>query len=93
MLGGFSGFGLLGMAASYGPHQAGLVFGFYGPAWSVYTNVIARGNDVTFRKNTSIGHPFRNSSEIALESGSIFPDILETARFSGDRMQEHQICV
>ncbi len=53
-LGGFSGFGLLGIAASQGPPQIGEALGFYGMAWSVYSNVIARGKEVTFEKNTAM---------------------------------------
>jgi hypothetical protein len=57
-LGGFSGFGLLGMAASYGPHFIGPALGFYGLAFSVYSNVISRGGEVTFAKNTPIAIQF-----------------------------------
>lgn len=57
-LGGFSGFGLLGMAAVRGPRSVGATLGFYGLAWSVYSNVISRGNEVTFEKNTSIAIQF-----------------------------------
>ncbi len=53
-LGGFSGFGLLGIAAAQGPRQIGSALGFYGLAWSVYSNVISRGREVTFEKNTSM---------------------------------------
>jgi hypothetical protein len=57
-LGGFSGFGLLGIAAARGPHQIGAGLGFYGLAWSVYSNLIARGREVTFEKNTAMGIRF-----------------------------------
>jgi hypothetical protein len=57
-LGGFSGFGLLGTAAAFGPHQIGGALGFYGLAWSVYSNVISRGREVTFEKNTAIAIKF-----------------------------------
>jgi hypothetical protein len=57
-LGGFSGFGLLGIAASRGPHQIGVGLGFYGLGWSVYSNLIARGREVTFEKNTAMAIRF-----------------------------------
>ncbi len=57
-LGGFSGFGLLGMAAARGPRQIGIGLGFYGLAWSVYSNVISRGREVTFEKNTAMAVRF-----------------------------------
>ncbi len=53
-LGGFSGFGLLGIAAAQGPRQIGSALGFYGLAWSVYSNIIARGREVTFQKNAAM---------------------------------------
>jgi hypothetical protein len=53
-LGGFSGFGLLGIAAARGPREIGAGLGFYGLAWSVYSNVVARGREVTFEKNTAM---------------------------------------
>lgn len=57
-LGGFSGFGLLGIAAAQGPRNIGAALGFYGLAWSVYSNVIARGREVTFEKNTAMAIRF-----------------------------------
>ena len=57
-LGGFSGFGLLGLAAPLGPPSLGAALGFYGLAWSVYSNVVARGTEVTFEKNTAIAIHF-----------------------------------
>lgn len=51
---GGAGFGLvgslIGLAAHYRPVSA--VFAFYGAGWSVYSHVLARGNDVVFSKNT-----------------------------------------
>ncbi len=51
---GGSGFGLvgtvIGLAAHSRPVSAG--FAFYGAGWSVYSHVVARGNDVVFPKNT-----------------------------------------
>lgn len=57
-LGGFSGFGLLGTVAARGPRPIGAALGFYGLAWSVYSNIIARGSEVTFEKNTAIAIQF-----------------------------------
>jgi hypothetical protein len=50
--GGFSGFGVLGIAASRGPQPIGEALAFYGLAWAVYSNVIARGREVAFQKNS-----------------------------------------
>jgi len=51
---GGAGFGLVGsvvgLLAHYRPVSAG--FAFYGAGISVYTHVVARGNDVVFAKNT-----------------------------------------
>lgn len=53
-LGGFSGFGLLGTAASRASQNVGTALGMYGLAWSVYLTVISRGNEVEFQKNSAI---------------------------------------
>ena len=53
-LGGASGLGLLGVAAAQGSRYAGAALGFYGLAWSVYSNVISRGSEVHFEKNAAI---------------------------------------
>lgn len=52
-MGGFSGFGLFGTAALWGPRFIGSALGFYGLAWSAYSNIVARGREVTFEKNTA----------------------------------------
>ncbi len=57
-LGGFSGFGLFGTAAAYGPRPIGAALGFYGLAWSAYSTIVSRGQDVTFEKNSAIGIRF-----------------------------------
>ncbi len=57
-LGGFSGFGLLGIAASRGPHQIAMGLGYYGLAWSVYSNIISRGSEIRFEKNTAMAIRF-----------------------------------
>ena len=57
-LGGFSGFGLFGTAASLGPSYVGTALGFYGLAWSVYSTVISRGREVTFQKNNAVSIRF-----------------------------------
>lgn len=58
-LGGFSGFGLFGTAAArWGPPALGQTLGFYGLAWSVYSTVVSRGNDVTFEKNAAVAIRF-----------------------------------
>ena len=50
-LGGASGFGLVGAAVSQSSPYVGMAFGYYGLAWSVYSNVIAKGGEVQFNKN------------------------------------------
>ena len=57
-LGGFSGFGLFGIALARGPSAIGSALGFYGLAWSVYSNVISRGSEVTFQQNTAMAIRF-----------------------------------
>lgn len=51
---GGAGFGfvgaVIGLVAHYRPVSA--CFAFYGAGWSVYTHVLARGNNVVFPKNT-----------------------------------------
>jgi hypothetical protein len=64
-LGGASGFGLLGAAASQGSRYIGAAFGYYGMAWSVYTNVIARGTEVQFGKNARIAIRFNSRTPAA----------------------------
>ena len=58
VLGGLSGFGLLGTAASLGPRAIGMSLGYYGLAWSIYSNVIARGKELVFEKNTAMAIRF-----------------------------------
>ena len=40
-MGGASGLGLVGAAAAQASRTVGSALGFYGMAWSVYTNIIA----------------------------------------------------
>ena len=53
-LGGGLGFGLFGSAASQASPIVGRAFAYYGLAWSVYSNIIAKGHEVDFDKNTAI---------------------------------------
>jgi hypothetical protein len=53
-LGGFSGFGLLGVAAARASATAGAALGMWGLAVSVYSSVITPGHDVEFEKNSSM---------------------------------------
>jgi hypothetical protein len=53
-LGGLSGFGLLGFAASRASATAGSALGVWGMAASVYLNVVSRGPEVQFDKNASM---------------------------------------
>lgn len=50
-LGGGLGFGMLGAAVSQSSRYVGMAFGYYGLAWSLYSNVIARGGEVQFEKD------------------------------------------
>lgn len=63
--GGFSGFGLLGAAASRGSRTIGSALGFYGLAWSVYTTIISRGQEVEFPTNTPIEIQFGSRTPTA----------------------------
>ena len=53
-LGGFSGFGLLGSAAAQSSRYAGMALGFYGLAWSVYSNILSKGAEVEFGENAAM---------------------------------------
>ena len=57
---GGAGFGLVGsvvgFAARYRPVSA--CFAFYGAGWSVYTHIVARGDNATFPKNTPMENRF-----------------------------------
>jgi hypothetical protein len=57
-LGGGLGLGMLGAAVSQTSPYVGMAFGYYGLAWSVYTNVIARGAEVQFDKNAMMDVKF-----------------------------------
>ena len=52
-LGGGLGLGMLGAAVSQSSPYVGMAFGYYGLAWSVYSNVFARGSEVQFEKNAA----------------------------------------
>lgn len=53
-VGGGSGFGLLGALAAQKSTMFGKVMGFYGLAWSVYLNIVARGSEVEFGRNAAV---------------------------------------
>jgi hypothetical protein len=50
-VGGGLGFGMVGSAVSQSSRYVGMAFGYYGLAWSVYRNVIAKGGEVRFDEN------------------------------------------
>ena len=50
--------GMLGAAVSQSSPYVGMAFGYYGLAWSVYSNVIASGGEVQFDKNAMIDIKF-----------------------------------
>ncbi|MCU1275959.1 MAG: hypothetical protein JWO48_3390, partial [Bryobacterales bacterium] len=63
-LGGASGFGLLGAAAAQASRTVGSVLGFYGMAWSVYSNLVARGAEVEFKDNAAVDIRFGSRAPV-----------------------------
>ncbi|HEV2447224.1 MAG TPA: hypothetical protein VGS58_14930 [Candidatus Sulfopaludibacter sp.] len=57
-LGGGLGFGMLGSAIAQSSRYVGMAFGYYGLAWSVYSNVVARGGEVEFARNAMVDIKF-----------------------------------
>ncbi len=57
-LGGGLGFGMLGSAVAQSSKWVGMGFGYYGMAWSVYNNIVARGSEVQFDKNAMLDIKF-----------------------------------
>jgi hypothetical protein len=53
-LGGFSGFGLLGVAAARASATAGSALGMWGLAVSVYNSILSPGHEVEFHKDSSL---------------------------------------
>jgi len=51
---GAVGFGLIGAGIGQISRPVSAAFGFYGAAWSVYSNIIGRGQDVKFPADTAI---------------------------------------
>ncbi len=54
VLGGGLGFGLLGMVAARSSKLTGTALGYYGLAWSVFRNIVARGAEVEFEKDAAM---------------------------------------
>jgi hypothetical protein len=75
-LGGGLGFGLLGSAIAQSSKYVGMAFGYYGLAWSVYSNVIARGGEVEFPKNAMMDITFGARTP---PKGSKFRAVMERA--------------
>ena len=48
----------MGSAVSQSSPYVRMAFGYYGLAWSVYSNVIARGGEVEFDKNAMMDIKF-----------------------------------
>ena len=57
-MGGGLGLGMLGAAVSQSSPYVGMAFGYYGLAWSVYSNLIARGGEVEFGGNAMMDIKF-----------------------------------
>jgi hypothetical protein len=57
-LGGGLGMGLVGSAVSQSSKYVGMAFGYYGLAWSVYSNLVARGGEVQFDKDAMMDIKF-----------------------------------
>jgi hypothetical protein len=53
-LGGLSGFGLVGSLVAQASHTIGSALGFYGMAWSVYSNIVARGSEIEVGHNAVV---------------------------------------
>ena len=53
-LGGFSGLGFAGALAAQTSRTVGSVLGIYGLGWSVYSNIVAKGGEVEFARDTSL---------------------------------------
>jgi hypothetical protein len=53
-LGGFSGFGLLGVVAARASATAGAALGMWGLAVSVYNTILSPGHEVEFHKDSSL---------------------------------------
>jgi hypothetical protein len=75
-LGGGMGLGMLGAAISQSSPYVGMAFGYYRVAWSVYSNVIARGGEVQFDKNAMMDIRFGTRTP---PQGSKFQATLERA--------------
>lgn len=58
VLAGFTSFGLFGTIAGRVSQEAGRSLGYYGLAWQVYLNLIARGPDVEFGNNAAMSIRF-----------------------------------
>jgi hypothetical protein len=80
-LGGVSGFGLLGAAAAQSSPIVGAALGYYGMAWSVYSNIIARGAEVEFGKNAAMD--IRFGGRKAVPASKFKSDPVHTASRSG----------
>jgi hypothetical protein len=77
-LGGGSGLGLLGAAAAQSSRSLGTALGFYGLAWSVYANVVARGGEVQFDRNASID--IRFGTRTPAEASKVRGDAIASRR-------------
>jgi hypothetical protein len=53
-LGGGLGFGMLGSIAAQSSTSVGMALSYYGLAWTAYSTVVARGQEVQFDKNAVI---------------------------------------
>lgn len=51
---GFSGLGLPGTIAGVNSRIAAAAIGYYGFAWSIYSNIVSRGREVEFQRNTTL---------------------------------------
>jgi hypothetical protein len=72
-LGGGLGLGMAGAAISQSSRYVGMAFGYYGLAWSVYSNIIARGSEVQFDKDAMMDLKFgaRTPSAVSKFRGAL----------------------
>src|SRR6516225_9728643 len=71
-LGGGFGLGMLGGVIAQSSPYMGMAMGYYGLAWSAYSNVIGRGAEVEFEKNTMMDIKFgsrKAGSQLVSASG------------------------
>ena len=81
-LGGGLGFGLIGMAVSQSSPYVGMAMGYYGLAWSVFSNIISKGAEVRFEKNAALEIRFggrREPGRTNIDTNKLLPSKADRA--------------